>query len=77
MERGRVGEAIEAAAGRLLGMGQVSVVANRRALRAAQEPLDSFRGFMSTYAIEQARCLTSEQLVDNLERTWVGRGDRG
>ena len=77
VERGRVGEAIEAAAGRLLGMGQVSVVANRRALRAAQEPLDSFRGFMSTYAIEQARCLTSEQLVDNLERTWVGRGDRG
>ena len=41
-------------------------------LRAAQEPLDAFRAFMSTYAIEQARCLTSEALVENLERTWVG-----
>jgi (3,5-dihydroxyphenyl)acetyl-CoA 1,2-dioxygenase len=68
-----VGEAIEAAAERLLAMGSVSVVANRRALRTAQEPLDSFRTFMSTYAIEQARCLTSDALVANLERTWVGR----
>jgi thioesterase DpgC len=54
-------------------MGPVSVLANRRALRAAQEPLDAFRAFMSTYAIEQARCLTSGALVENLERTWVGR----
>jgi (3,5-dihydroxyphenyl)acetyl-CoA 1,2-dioxygenase len=65
--------ALAAAAERLLEMGEVSVLANRRALRAAQEPLDAFRAFMATYAIEQARCLTSEALVENLERTWVGR----
>ncbi|HSD24548.1 MAG TPA: enoyl-CoA hydratase/isomerase family protein [Solirubrobacterales bacterium] len=73
VERDHVGDAIATAAERLLQMGPVSVLANRRALRAAQEPLDSFRAFMSTYAIEQARCLTSEALVKNLERTWVGR----
>ena len=73
VERGEVGGAIEAAAERLLAMGPVSVLANRRSLRAAQEPLDAFRAFMSTYAIEQARCLTSEALVRNLERTWIGR----
>jgi (3,5-dihydroxyphenyl)acetyl-CoA 1,2-dioxygenase len=73
VEPGRVDDAISAAAERLLAMGPVSVIANRRALRAAHEPLDSFRAFMSTYAIEQARCLTSEALVHNLERTWVGR----
>ena len=56
-----------------MAMGSASVIANRRALRAAQEPLDAFRAFMSTYAIEQARCLTSQALVENLERTWVGR----
>ncbi len=72
-ERDGVWEAVAATAERLLEMGPVSVLANRRALRAAQEPLDAFRAFMSTYAIEQARCLTSESLVENLERTWVGR----
>jgi thioesterase DpgC len=73
VEPGQVDDAISTAAERLLAMGSVSVIANRRALRAAQEPLDAFRAFMSTYAIEQARCLTSEALVRNLERTWVGR----
>jgi thioesterase DpgC len=68
-----IGNALAAAAERLLAMGSVSVLANRRAIRAAQEPLEAFRAFMSTYAIEQARCLTSDALVENLERTWVGR----
>jgi len=77
VERGEVGDAIEAAADRLLEVGEVSATANRRALRAAQEPLDAFRTFMSTYAVEQARCLTSEALVRNLERNWVGRRRSG
>ena len=47
-----------------------SLVANRRALRVAQEPLDAFRRYMSTYAREQARCLYSPALIDNLERNW-------
>jgi hypothetical protein len=45
-------------------------VANRRALRCAQEPLDVFRRYMSVYAAEQARCLYSPALIDNLERHW-------
>jgi (3,5-dihydroxyphenyl)acetyl-CoA 1,2-dioxygenase len=73
VEPDEIGSALAAAAERLLAMGSVSVLANRRALRAAQEPLDAFRAFMSTYASEQARCLTSDALVKNLERTWVGR----
>jgi thioesterase DpgC len=73
VEREQVGDAISASAEQLLAMGSVSVLANRRALRAAHEPLDAFRAFMSTYAIEQAACLTSEALIENLERTWVGR----
>jgi (3,5-dihydroxyphenyl)acetyl-CoA 1,2-dioxygenase len=73
VEFAEIDTALAAAAQRLLAMGSVSVLANRRALRAAQEPLDTFRAFMSTYAIEQARCLTSDALVKNLERTWVGR----
>jgi len=77
VDRQAVGDALAVAAQRLLEMGPVSVLANRRALRAAQEPLDTFRAFMSTYAIEQARCLTSEALVRNLERTWVGRRAEG
>lgn len=73
VDRGEVDEAIEDAAATLVAMGRASVVANRRALRTAQEPLDAFRRFMSTYAIEQARCLTSDALASNLERTWVNR----
>ena len=68
-----IGDVLAAAAERLLAMGSVSVLANRQALRAAHEPLEAFRAFMSTYAIEQARCLTSDALVKNLERTWIGR----
>jgi thioesterase DpgC len=73
VERDEVWDAISASAEQLLAMGPVSVLANRRAIRAAQEPLDAFRAFMSTYAIEQAACLTSRALIENLERTWVGR----
>ena len=47
-----------------------SLLANRRALRAGQEPLDTFRRYMSTYAREQAYCLYSPALIDNLERNW-------
>jgi thioesterase DpgC len=62
--------AIERAATHLLSAGTTSLVANRRALRAAQEPLDHFRRYMSVYASEQARCLYSPALIDNLERNW-------
>jgi (3,5-dihydroxyphenyl)acetyl-CoA 1,2-dioxygenase len=62
--------AIERSTTQLLSAGTTSLVANRRALRAAQEPLDQFRRYMSVYASEQVRCLYSPALIDNLERNW-------
>jgi thioesterase DpgC len=62
--------AIAVAAAELMSAGPISLVANRRALRAGQEPLDLFRRYMSTYAREQARCLYSPALIANLERNW-------
>jgi thioesterase DpgC len=68
------GEEIDAAVERsvtqLLSAGTTALVANRRALRVAQEPLDQFRRYMSVYASEQARCLYSPALIENLERNW-------
>ncbi|MGZ4165615.1 MAG: enoyl-CoA hydratase/isomerase family protein [Solirubrobacteraceae bacterium] len=62
--------AVRRCAEQLLSSGATSLVANRRALRCAQEPLDAFRRYMSVYASEQARCLYSLALIDNLERNW-------
>jgi len=62
--------AMQRSADELLSAGATSLVFNRRALRAAQEPLDRFRRYMSTYALEQARCLYSPALIQNLERNW-------
>ena len=52
------------------GSGMVSAGANRRAIRIQTEPLDMFRKYMATYALEQAFCNMSEQLISNLERHW-------
>jgi thioesterase DpgC len=65
-----LGAALERSAEQLLSAGTTALVANRRALRVAQEPLQSFRRYMSVYASEQARCLYSQALIDNLERNW-------
>ncbi len=62
--------ALERSAAQLLSAGTTALVANRRALRVAQEPLDQFRRYMSVYASEQARCLYSPALIANLERNW-------
>jgi thioesterase DpgC len=48
----------------------VNAAANRRALRVAAEPLDTFRRYMALYAREQAKCYLSPALVRNLERHW-------
>jgi thioesterase DpgC len=66
-----IDEAVERAAAELTSAGRTSLTANRRALRDGHEPLDTFRRYMSTYAREQARCLYSQALIDNLERNWV------
>ncbi len=62
--------ALERSVTQLLSAGTTALVANRRALRVAQEPLDRFRRYMSVYASEQARCLYSPALIENLERNW-------
>jgi thioesterase DpgC len=68
--------AIEVAAAELMSAGAISLVANRRALRAGQEPLDLFRRYMATYARGQARCLYSPALIANLERNWDAHNRR-
>ncbi len=65
--------AIEARIEALTSSGLVNAAANRAALRAGQEPLELYREYMATYAIEQARCHLSPALVANLERHWNAR----
>lgn len=62
--------AIEARVEALTSSGLVNAAANRRALRVGQEPLDTFREYMATYAREQAHCHFSPALIRNLERHW-------
>lgn len=65
-----VGPAVERCAVELTSAGTTSLLANRKALRVAQEPLDLFRRYMANYARDQAFCLYSPALIDNLERNW-------
>jgi thioesterase DpgC len=65
-----VEQAIVRSAAELTSAGMTSLVANRKALRVTQEPLDLFRRYMSNYAREQTYCLYSPALIDNLERNW-------
>lgn len=57
----------------LTDSGLVNAAANRSALRAGQEPVDVFREYMATFAVEQARCYLSPALVRNLELHWNAR----
>ncbi|MFF7793123.1 enoyl-CoA hydratase-related protein [Streptomyces sp. NPDC007991] len=61
---------VQRAAADFLDCGPVGVCANRRAMRAGQEPLDAFRRYMATYALDQAVCIHSKEVIANLERTW-------
>ena len=54
----------------LTDSGLVNAIANRRAIRIGQEPLDLYREYMALYSREQAYCHLSPQLVSNLERNW-------
>jgi len=62
--------AIASASAELLSAGATSLTANRRALRLGAEPLDLFRRYMATYSREQAYCMYSPALIDNLVRNW-------
>jgi thioesterase DpgC len=76
VESDQVKDEVSDLARELTAAGPTSLIANRRALRAAHEPLDVFRRYLATYAIEQARCLYSPALIDNLERNWDARQRR-
>jgi thioesterase DpgC len=76
VEPGDMDRAIEARIEALTSSGLVNAAANRRTLRAGQEPVDLFREYMATFAIEQARCHLSPALVRNLELHWNAR-ERG
>jgi len=67
---GRMDDAIAAIVEKLTSSGVVSAAGNRRAFRAGEEPLDTFRRYMAIYAREQADCHLSPALVANLERNW-------
>jgi thioesterase DpgC len=55
---------------KLTSSGVVSAAGNRRAFRAGQEPLDTFRRYMAVYSREQAQCHFSPALIANLEKHW-------
>jgi thioesterase DpgC len=55
---------------RLTGSGAVGAIGNRRALRLAAEPFDTFRQYAALYAREQAQCHFSPALISNLELFW-------
>ena len=73
VEPGEMDRAIEARVAALTSSGLVNATANRRTLRAGQEPLDLFREYMAIYAREQAGCHLSPALVNNLEVHWNAR----
>ena len=70
VEPGEMDAAIAARAAALSSSGAVSGVANRKAFRVGQEPLDVFREYMSVYCREQAVCYFSPALIRNLEENW-------
>ena len=69
--------AIERAIERLTSSGVVSAAGNKRAFRAGEEPLDTFRRYMAVYAREQAECHFSPALIANLEKNWDAANRRG
>ncbi|HUQ26478.1 MAG TPA: enoyl-CoA hydratase/isomerase family protein [Burkholderiales bacterium] len=62
---------------RLTSSGVVSAAGNRRAIRAGEEPLDTFRRYMAVYSREQADCHLSPALIANLEKNWNAASRRG
>jgi thioesterase DpgC len=73
LDRDEIESTVRRLAEDLVAPGRTSLLANRRMLRISREPLDLFRRYMANYALEQARCLYSPALIDNLERNWVVR----
>jgi (3,5-dihydroxyphenyl)acetyl-CoA 1,2-dioxygenase len=73
LDVGEIDAAVAPAANELMSAGPTSLVANRRQLRIAAEPLHVFRRYMASYAREQAYCFYSPALIGNLERNWEAK----
>jgi thioesterase DpgC len=70
VDDGAMDAALAQVVDKLTNSGVVSAASNRRAIRIAQEPFDTFRSYMGLYAREQAYCHFSPALIGNLERFW-------
>ncbi|MGF2075485.1 hypothetical protein, partial [Enterococcus casseliflavus] len=66
----QIDAAIERVIDRITTSGSVGAIGNRRALRLAAEPFDTFRQYAALYAREQALCHFSPALISNLEKFW-------
>jgi (3,5-dihydroxyphenyl)acetyl-CoA 1,2-dioxygenase len=73
----KMDDAIASMVEKLTSSGVVSAAGNRRAFRAGEEPLDTFRRYMAIYAREQAGCHLSPALIANLERNWKAATSSG
>ncbi|ADB33177.1 Enoyl-CoA hydratase/isomerase [Kribbella flavida DSM 17836] len=60
-----------AAAAKLLRMS--AVTANRRMVRLAEEPLETFRRYAAPFALEQVQRMYSADVLQSLERAWMRR----
>ena len=70
VEPGGVDAALEARIEALTSSGLVNAAANRRAMRIGEEPPETFRAYMASFARDQAECHLSPALVRNLEQNW-------
>lgn len=70
VQPGEIDRAVRDCVANAVSSGMISAGGNRKTMRMQAEPLELFRSYMTTYAVEQAFCHLSEQLVQNLERHW-------
>ena len=70
VEKGTMDEKLLKTIDAYTNSGVVGSASNRRAFRIGQEPLDTFRKYMSAYCHDQAYCHFSDALIKNLEYYW-------
>ena len=70
IEKGNMDESLAKTIDAYTNSGVVGSASNRRAFRIGQEPLDTFRKYMSAYCHDQAYCHFSDALIKNLEYYW-------
>ncbi|MFN0161559.1 MAG: enoyl-CoA hydratase/isomerase family protein [Burkholderiales bacterium] len=70
VEPGDMDRALMTVATGLTSSGVVGAIGNRKAFRIVQEPLALMARYLAVYFREQAHCLESPALIDNLERFW-------